>query len=69
MQSTAVDYLPIAIMFIVALGFIVTTMVVTHLVGPKISSKTKEETFECGIEVHGNARTPVSIKYFLVRSV
>ncbi len=66
MQSTASDYLPIAIMFIVALGFIVTTMVVTHLVGPKISSHTKEGAFECGIEVTGNARTPFSIKYFLV---
>jgi NADH-quinone oxidoreductase subunit A len=66
MQSTVADYLPIAIMFIVALGFVATTMVVTHLIGPKITSKTKEESFECGIEVQGNARTPFSIKYFLV---
>src|SRR6266516_3172100 len=66
MQSTASDYLPIAIMFIVALGFVVTTMIVTHLIGPKVTSKTKEETFECGIESQGNARIPFSIKYFLV---
>jgi len=26
----------------------------------------KEEAFECGIESKGNARTPFSIKYFLV---
>ena len=64
--STASDYLPILMMFIVALGFVVTTMVVTHLLGPKKKSKIKLETFECGIESQGNARMPFSIKYFLV---
>jgi NADH-quinone oxidoreductase subunit A len=29
-------------------------------------SKIKSDTFECGIEVQGNARLPFSIKYFLV---
>ncbi len=53
-------------MAIVALGFVVTTMVATHWLGPKRKSKIKEDTFECGIEVQGNARTPFSIKYFLV---
>lgn len=60
------EYLPIVLMFIVALGFIATTMVVTHLLGPKRNSKTKLETFECGIESKGNARVPFNIKYFLV---
>lgn len=53
-------------MFIVAAGFVVTTMVVTHLLGPKKKSKIKLDTFECGIESKGNARMPFSIKYFLV---
>ncbi len=64
--STPIDFLPIALMFVVALGFVVTTMVVTHLLGPKRKSKIKEDTFECGIESQGNARIPFSIKYFLV---
>jgi len=64
--SSPVDFLPIALMFVVASGFVVTTMVVTHLLGPKRKSKIKEDTFECGIEVQGNARIPFSIKYFLV---
>jgi NADH-quinone oxidoreductase subunit A len=65
-SSTPVDFLPIALTFIVALGFVVTTMFVTHILGPKRKSKIKEDTFECGIEVQGNARIPFSIKYFLV---
>ncbi len=60
------DYLPILVTFIVALGFIVTTMIATHLLGPKKKSEIKSEAFECGIESQGNARTPFSIKYFLV---
>ena len=64
--NTPVDYLPIVIMFLVALGFVVTTMVATHLLGPKRKTKIKLDSFECGIESHGNARLPFSIKYFLV---
>lgn len=65
-QSAPIDFFPIALMFVVALGFVVTTMFVTHLLGPKRKSKIKNDTFECGIEVQGNARIPFSIKYFLV---
>ncbi len=65
-SNTIVDYFPIVITFLVAGGFVVTTMVVSHLLGPKRNSDKKLETFECGIEVHGNARIPFSIKYFVV---
>ncbi len=64
--NTPLDYLPIILMFIVAAGFVVGTMVVTHILGPKRKTKVKLETFECGIESKGNARIPFSIKYFLV---
>ncbi len=64
--SSPIDYLPIVLMFLVAAGFVVTTMVASHLLGPKRRSKIKLNTFECGIESQGNARLPFSIKYFLV---
>jgi NADH-quinone oxidoreductase subunit A len=60
------DYLPILIQLVAAIGFVVVTMVVTHLIGPKRSSKIKDASWECGIEAEGNARTPISIKYFLI---
>ncbi|MFM7216534.1 MAG: NADH-quinone oxidoreductase subunit A [Bacteroidota bacterium] len=65
-QDVPFDYFPLVIQLVVALGFIVTTMVATHYLGPKRKSKVKLETFECGIESQGNARIPFSIKYFLV---
>ena len=66
MQNPTNDYLPIIITFLVAAGFVGTTMFVTHFLGPKRRSKIKMESFECGIEPQGNARIPFSIKYFLV---
>ena len=64
--SSPLDYLPIVLMFIVALGFVVTTMLASHWLGPKRKTKIKLESFECGVESEGNARLPFAIKYFLV---
>ena len=65
-QSLPINYLPIIFQMLVALGFVVTTMFVTHKIGPKRKTNDKLTPFESGIEVIGNARTPMSIKYFLV---
>jgi len=64
--DSPVDYLPIFIMFTIAVGFAVVSLIATHALGPKRKTKVKLESFECGIETQGNARVPFSIKYFLV---
>ncbi|MFZ1678577.1 MAG: NADH-quinone oxidoreductase subunit A [Saprospiraceae bacterium] len=64
-MSKSVDYIAILIQFCVGAGFVVTTMLVTHLVGPKRKTADKLVNFESGIESIGNARMPFSIKYFL----
>jgi NADH-quinone oxidoreductase subunit A len=64
--SVPSDYLPIAMMFLVAMGFVLTTIFVTHILGPQRKSAIKLETFECGIESKDNARVPFSVKYFLI---
>jgi NADH-quinone oxidoreductase subunit A len=65
-EAGLIQYAPVALMFLVALGFVGVTMVATHVLGPKRKTKTKLESFECGIESQGNARVPFNIKYFLV---
>lgn len=65
-MNMPVNYLPIFFQMLVALGFVVFTMVLTHMLGPKRKTKDKLTPFEAGIEVVGNARSPFSIKYFLV---
>src|ERR1700760_2995732 len=64
--SSSKDFLPIIFQMVVAVGFVVATMFFTHKLGPKRVTSDKLTPFESGIEVIGNARTPMSIKYFLV---
>jgi NADH-quinone oxidoreductase subunit A len=66
MQSTQHDYLPIVMQAILAIGFVVATIIGSSFLGPKRHSKNKDKNFECGIESVGNARIPFSVKYFLV---
>lgn len=63
MDSSA--YIPVLLQALVAIGFVVFVLVVTHFLGPSRHNKKKDENFECGIESQGNARMPVSIKYFM----
>jgi NADH-quinone oxidoreductase subunit A len=63
--STSSNYIPLILQIIVALGFVVFTLFVTHILMPRIKSKKKDANFECGIESEGNARFPVSIRYFM----
>ena len=60
------DYFPIVLQFIAAIGFVVVTMLATHYIGPKRKTADKLANFECGIEQQGDARSPISVKYFLV---
>lgn len=60
------DYLSVLILFILAAGFVVGTIVLTHFLGPKRSTDEKLDNFESGVEQFGNARRPFSVKYYLV---
>lgn len=60
------DYSPMLVQFLLALGFVIFTIIITHILGPRLKSKQKEGPFECGIESDGDARTPLSVRYFLI---
>lgn len=66
MQTNQLDYFPILMQFLLAVGFVVGTILISSKLGPKRNSKNKDVNFECGIESVGNARIPFSVKYFLV---
>ena len=64
--SVAADYLPVAIQLIFAAGLVFAIIIGSDLLGPKRKTTDKLQNFESGIEIRGNARQPVSIKYFLI---
>ncbi len=65
-QNLPQDYLPLLIQLAAALGFVVFSIVASRFLGPRLRSKRKEDPFECGIESQGDARSPLSVRYFLV---
>src|SRR5918993_2644560 len=60
------DYAPIGIMFLVAMGFAVSQLLVTQLVGPRKRTATKLMPYECGKDPIGGARDRFSIKFYTV---
>jgi NADH-quinone oxidoreductase subunit A len=60
------DYAPIGIMFLVAMGFAVSQLLVTQLIGPRKRTATKLMPYECGKVPVGSARDRYSIKFYTV---
>lgn len=64
--NNAVNYFPIAVQALFAIGLVVAIVIGSNFLGPRRNTKEKLQNFESGIEIRGNARQPVAIKYFLV---
>ena len=64
--NNAANYLPIAIQLLFAIGLVATIIILSDRLGPKRKTADKLQNFESGIEIKGNARQPMAIKYFLV---
>src|SRR6478672_751523 len=65
-EYNLMDYAPIGVMFIVALGFSVSQILVTQLVGPRKRTQVKLMPYECGKDPVGSARDRFSIKFYNV---
>lgn len=65
-EFNLIDYAPIGIMFLVAMGFAVSQLLVTQLVGPRKRTATKLMPYESGKDPVGNARSRFSIKFYTV---
>jgi len=64
--NNAVNYLPIGLQLLFAIGLIAAIIVGSDYLGPKRRTADKLQNFESGIEIKGNARQPMAVKYFLV---
>ncbi|HEX8685399.1 MAG TPA: NADH-quinone oxidoreductase subunit A [Pyrinomonadaceae bacterium] len=63
------DYLPIALMFLVAAGFAVGNVLLSQMVGQHKATRTKTMPYECGKDPVGSARERFSVKFYLVAMV
>ncbi|OHB70312.1 MAG: NADH-quinone oxidoreductase subunit A [Planctomycetes bacterium RBG_16_41_13] len=61
-----IQYLPILILFFVALGFALTNVGVSEILGRKKPSEEKLTPYECGVEPVGSAHERFSVKFYLI---
>lgn len=64
--NDAGNYLPIALQLLFAIGLVTLIIFGSDALGPKRKTSDKLQNFESGIEIKGNARQPIAIKYFLI---
>ena len=65
-EYNLMDYAPIIVMFLVAMGFAGSQLMVTQLIGPRKRTATKLMPYECGKDPVGSARDRYSIKFYTV---
>ena len=64
--NSATTYLPIALQLLFAASFVGFMILVSSWVGPSRKTTDKLGNFASGIESHGDARSPMAVKYFLI---
>ena len=68
-QTDLSAYLPIALMFVVVVGFSVVSLGLARVLAPRRPTPEKLEPYECGIVPTGDARERFSVKFYLVAMV
>ncbi len=61
-----IDYLPILVYFVIALGVAVGMVALSEAVGKKTHSTVKDLPYECGMVPVGDARSRYSVKFFVI---
>jgi len=59
-------YIPVLILMLVGMAVAGAVLVITHLLGPRIKHKLKDQPFECGVPPLGDAKQRFSVRFYLV---
>ena len=60
------NYFPIIIVFVVAASFAFVSLILTHLLGPRVPSAVKMMPYESGVDQVGDTRIRFSFRFFLI---
>ena len=58
--------LPILVYIVVLIGFVLTNLILTHVIGPTKHTAVKDMPYESGMDPIGDARQPFDVKFYLV---
>jgi len=65
-SNELVNYLPVVLVILMAVGFCVVNLVATHLLGPKRTGGEKGGTYESGMNPIGTARRRFNIRFYIL---
>ena len=57
---------PILLFVAVLIGFVITNLIIIHIVGPRKKTAVKQMPYESGMDPVGDARQPFDVKFYLV---
>ena len=60
------NYFPILVTFVLAFAFVGVSLLATHYFGPRVANPVKDMPYESGVDLIGETRVRLSIKYFLI---
>jgi NADH-quinone oxidoreductase subunit A len=64
-----VAWAPIVLLIIIAIGFAVTNLAVSILIGPRRSGAVKETTYESGMVPIGDTRRRFNVRFYIVAMI
>jgi NADH-quinone oxidoreductase subunit A len=67
--DTQRTWLPVVLLIIMAIGFAVTNIVASLLIGPRNTGPGKESTYESGMVPVGTARQRFNVRFYIVAMV
>ncbi len=59
-------YVPILILLLVVIGFAVSNIIISAIIGRQNPTEEKLSPYECGVEPVGSARDRFSIKFYII---
>ena len=62
----AVEFVPIAILFVMAVGLAFTVVVLGHLMGPRRPTARKSAPYESGMKPIGPGTRRISVRFYLI---
>lgn len=66
MATVMPDIPPLIVYAVILVGFVVTNLVLTHVIGPKKRTAVKQMPYESGMDPVGDARQPFNVRFCLV---
>jgi NADH-quinone oxidoreductase subunit A len=60
------EFPPLFVFAVILVGFVLTNLILTHIIGPKKKTPVKDMPYESGMDPVGDARQPFNVRFCLV---